>query len=87
MSRWMTKRFEEKAKTAQIPYSLEVIAGHSGTNGWELQISREGVATAVLSLPLKYMHTPVEVVQLSDMESLARLLACFIIELGKEGPQ
>ncbi len=87
MSRWMTKRFEEKAKRAQIPYSLEVIAGHSGTNGWELQISREGVATAVLSLPLKYMHTPVEVVQLSDMESLARLLACFIIELGKEGPQ
>ena len=37
------------------------MAGHSGTNGWPIQVSREGVATAVLSLPLRYMHTPIEV--------------------------
>ena len=51
-----------------------------------LQISREGVATGLLSLPLKYMHTPVEVVQLSDLEALAQLLADFITGLGKEAP-
>ena len=62
------------------------MAGHTGTNGWEMQISREGVATAVLSLPLKYMHTPVEVVSLADLEQTARLLAAFVEDLGKEWP-
>ena len=51
-----------------------------------MQISREGVATAVLSLPLKYMHTPVEVVSLADLEQTARLLAAFVEDLGKEWP-
>ena len=87
MSRWMTRRFEEKAKELDIPYGMEVLPGHSGTNGWELQVSREGVATAVVSLPLKYMHTPVEVAQLSDLDQLSRLLAAFVTDLGKEGAQ
>ena len=54
----------------QIPYQLEVMSGHTGTNGWEMQISREGVATSVLSLPLKYMHSPIEVLSLADMEQV-----------------
>ena len=62
------------------------LPGDTGTNAWVLQISREGVATGLLSLPLKYMHTPVEVVQLSDLEALAQLLADFITGLGKEAP-
>lgn len=87
MSRWMTKRLEDQAKKLDIPYSLEVLPGHSGTNGWEMQVSREGVATAVLSLPLKYMHTPVEVGQLADMEQLAQLLTAFVVDLGEEEAQ
>jgi endoglucanase len=83
----MTRRLEQKAKEREIPYALEVMSGHSGTNGWELQVSREGVATAVLSLPLKYMHTPVETARLSDLEQLAELLAAFVLDLGKEGAQ
>ncbi len=85
MTRRLTRRLEEKAKELGIPYGIEVIPGHSGTNAWDIQVSREGVATAVLSLPLTYMHTPVEVVQLSDMENLARLLAAFCTGLGEEG--
>ena len=86
MARWMSQRMEEKAKAAKLPYGLEVLPGDTGTNAWVLQISREGVATGLLSLPLKYMHTPVEVVQLSDLEALAQLLADFITGLGKEAP-
>ena len=84
MTRWMTERMLSKAREQGIPYQLEVMSGHTGTNGWEMQISREGVATSVLSLPLKYMHTPVEVLSLSDMEQTARLLAAFVENLGKE---
>ena len=84
MTRWMTERMISKAKERSIPYQLEVMSGHTGTNGWEMQISREGVATSVLSLPLKYMHTPVETLSLADMEGVAQLLAAFAENLGKE---
>ena len=50
-----------------------------------MHICNEGVATSVLSLPLKYMHTPVEVLEISDIEQVARLLAAFTVDLGKEG--
>ena len=84
MTRWMTQRMIAKAREHSIPYQLEIMSGHTGTNGWEMQISREGVATSVLSLPLKYMHTPVETLSLADMEGVAQLLAAFVEHLGKE---
>ena len=84
MTRWMTERMIAKAKEHGIPYQMEIMSGHTGTNGWEMQISREGVATSVLSLPLKYMHTPVETLSLADMEGVAQLLAAFVENLGKE---
>ena len=86
MTRWMTKRMLGKAREREIPYQQEVMSGHTGTNGWEMQISREGVATSVLSLPLKYMHTPIETLSLSDLEQTAQLLAAFTEDLGKEWP-
>ena len=86
MTRWMTQRMLDKAREKNIPYQQEVMSGHTGTNGWEMQISREGVATSVLSLPLKYMHTPIETLSLSDLEQTARLLAAFTEDLGKEWP-
>ena len=52
-----------------------------------MQICNEGIATAVLSLPLRYMHTPVEVVDLDDLEQTAQLLAAFTRKLGEEGAQ
>ena len=86
MTRWMTKRMLDKARERNIPYQQEIMSGHTGTNGWEMQISREGVATSVLSLPLKYMHTPIETLSLSDLEQTAQLLAAFTEDLGKEWP-
>lgn len=82
--RWMSGRLVEKAKSAEIPYQLEIMSGGTGTNGDDFQTAREGIATAVLSLPLKYMHTPIEVIGLDDVEHTARLLAAFAEGLGKE---
>lgn len=65
------RRMVSKAKELELDYQLEVMGGHTGTNGWYFQISREGIATSVLSVPLKYMHSPVEVLDLSDLEAAA----------------
>ena len=85
MTRWMTQRMFRKAEEEGIEVQKEVMAGHTGTNGWHMQICNEGIATSVVSLPLKYMHTPVEVLEVSDIENVAKLLAAFTVDLGKEG--
>jgi endoglucanase len=85
-TRWMSKRLERVAKELEMDYQIEVMSGHSGTNGWPLQVNREGVATAVLSLPLRYMHTPVETVSRMDLEHTAQLLAAFLRNIGEEVP-
>ena len=81
--RWMSDRFIALAKKLEIPSQIEVMSGHSGTNAWPLQISREGIATAVLSLPLRYMHTPLEVCSREDLDQTAKLLAAFVEALGE----
>ena len=73
------------AKKTDMGVQLEVMPGHSGTDAWPIQISREGVATGVLSLPLRYMHTPVEVLDLRDAENCAKLIALWLADYGKEG--
>lgn len=84
MTTWMTRRMLDKAKDLDIPHGREVIEGYSGTNGWQMQIVREGVATSLVSLPLKYMHSPVEVLDQQDIEHTAQLLQAFTEQLGKE---
>ncbi len=85
MTRWMTKRLFDKAEKEGIPVQKEVMERSSGTNGWEMQICNEGVATAVVSLPIKYMHTPIETLSEGDIEQTARLLSAFTLDIGKEG--
>jgi putative aminopeptidase FrvX len=68
----------EKAGKLEIPVKPEPMAGNSGTDGWPIQVSREGVPTAILGIPIRNMHTPVEIVALKDIERAARLVAEFI---------
>ena len=84
-ARPLSERLKQLAKAGDIPYQIEVMSGSSGTNAWPIQISREGVSTAVLSVPERYMHTPVEVVRRRDLEDTAKLLAAFVEDLGEEG--
>lgn len=84
-ARSLSERLKELAKAGDIPFQIEVMSGSSGTNAWPIQISREGVATAVLSIPERYMHTPLEVVHRKDLKDMAKLLAAFAEDLGEEG--
>jgi endoglucanase len=67
--------FEAAAKAGEIPYTLEVMPGHSGTDARALQVTQDGVPTMVVSIPVRYMHSPVEVVDLGDIERTGRLIA------------
>ncbi len=83
--RTLSQALEESARRQNIPYQQEVMTGHTGTNAWGVQVRREGIATAVLSLPLRYMHTPVEVLDTEDLKRLAQVLSGFVGQIGKEG--
>ena len=72
------------AEEKELQYQLSVSpGGNSGTDTHAIQISRQGVVTALLSLPLKYMHTPVEMVHLDDMATIGRLICEYIIKTGE----
>jgi tetrahedral aminopeptidase len=75
------KSIKDLADKLEIPYALEYTPSHSGTDGWATQVSAEGIPTMVLGIPLRYMHTPVEVVALKDIQRAGRLLAEFIAGL------
>ena len=75
------KTFEEVAKRCEIPYSMEPMPRHSGTDAFTLQIAQEGIPCMVVSIPLRYMHTPVEMVSLKDVTRTGRLLAEFVAGL------
>ena len=78
MSRRLSALAEEKSIAAQP----EVMGGRTGTNCDEIQVSRGGVRTALLSVPLRNMHTACEIVDLADLEASARLMAAYIAEGG-----
>ncbi|MDR1668709.1 MAG: M20/M25/M40 family metallo-hydrolase [Oscillospiraceae bacterium] len=80
-NRPLTRRLIELAKAKDIPHQLEVTSGMSGTNATEYQTTRDGAATAVLSVPLRYMHTPSEALNTGDIESCAKLIGTWVNEL------
>jgi putative aminopeptidase FrvX len=69
------------AKKNKIPYQIQARGGDSGTDAFIMQLNKSGMATAVVSIPLRYMHTPGEVADTEDMENAAKLIATFIEQL------
>jgi endoglucanase len=67
-----------------IPFTISASSRATGTDADAIHISRAGVATGVVSIALRYMHSPVEVVQLSDIDACARLIAAFARSLTPE---
>lgn len=78
LDRAMVDRMIETAKKNRIPYKLDVMGGSTGTNSDEIAMTRKGVQAELISIPLRYMHTPVEVIDLTDVEHTARLIAEYI---------
>lgn len=66
------------AKEKGINYQKEIMNGRTGTNADHITISKGGIPSVLVSLPIRYMHTPVEMVSLKDVESCARLIAEFL---------
>lgn len=83
MNRALTEDMIQCAKDKEIPYQLEVISGCSGTNAWVIQVARDGVATGLISIPVKYMHSPVETLDMRDAQSAVDILVAYIT--GMEG--
>lgn len=73
--------FEKKAKELEIPYHKDLMPKMSGTDAMAVQVVAEGIPCAVLGIPLRYMHTPVETVSLKDIRRAGRLMAEFIADL------
>jgi endoglucanase len=69
------------AKKKRIKIQKEGIPGATGTDANVIQMTRAGVATGLVSIPLRYMHSPVEVLDTSDLEGSANLLAEFALSL------
>jgi putative aminopeptidase FrvX len=72
---------EETAKQHDIPVQVRGAPRATGTDANAMQLTREGVATALVSIPNRYMHSPVEVVHLDDLDRAARLLAEFCLSV------
>ena len=84
LDRDYTLRLQRLAQQQNIPYVREVMSGSTGTNSMHTQIAGEGVPSVLLSLPLRYMHTPVEEIDLRDVEAVAQLIAAFLRSFGEE---
>lgn len=74
----MSKDLQSVAIQNNIPYQIEVMPEDTGTNADRLSVTRNGVKSATLSIPLKYMHTPVEVIDLNDVLYTARLISAYL---------
>ena len=60
-----------------IPFQVDVTAGGTGTDGNAMQLNRDGMAVGIVGVPLRYMHTPCELLSLTDVENCARLMASY----------
>jgi putative aminopeptidase FrvX len=81
MHPFLHKQLSELAERLEIPWFLDVTPSHSGTDAFAIQTTAEGIPTALVEYPLRYMHTPVEVVAVKDIQRVGRLLAEFIASL------
>ncbi len=78
---FLYKRMKEVAARVEIPLKDEPMPEYTSTDADVIQLTAEGIPTLVLSIPERYMHTPVEVIALKDIQRAGRLLADFAASL------
>jgi len=81
MHPFLHKRFKDVAERVEIPVTVEAMPQYSSTDADAMQLTAEGIPTMVVSIPERYMHTPVELVSLKDIQRAGRLLAEVIASL------
>ena len=80
----LRKRLVKVASDYNVPIQTDVRPGPTGTDARAMQITREGIPALVLSIPLRYMHTSVEVLDLKDVSYTAKLLAFFSASIKED---
>ncbi|MGN0665434.1 MAG: M42 family metallopeptidase [Huintestinicola sp.] len=80
LDRGLSDRLTELADGNNIPWQPEVMSGSTGTNADRFSICRGGARAVTVSIPLRYMHTPGEVISAEDVMLTARLLAAYLTE-------
>ncbi len=78
LDRKYTEMLVNIAREKDIPYQKEIMNSRTGTNADHITISKGGIPSVLVSLPIRYMHTPVETVNMNDIESCAKLIAEFL---------
>jgi putative aminopeptidase FrvX len=78
------ERLRDLAETHRIPYQLELTQGPTGTDARAIQITREGIATGLVGVAIRYMHTSVETAAYADIVECGRLLAHFVASVDSE---
>ena len=78
----LSDTFKKLAEKNKLPYQTEVMSSATGTNADRFSVNNSGAKAVTLSIPLKYMHTPVEVISLADVENTAKLIAVYLREVG-----
>ena len=76
----ISRKLVDAAEKNNIPYQCEIMSGRTGTNADVISISERGIKTALISIPEKYMHQRVEVVDTANVESVSRLICAYIKE-------
>jgi endoglucanase len=77
----INQRLRDVAAKAGIPLQAEINPRHTGTDADAIFLTRGGIPTSTIGLPNRYMHSPVEIIQLSDLDALAELLAAFVLDV------
>jgi len=83
MHPFLHEKLKEVADKFEIPWFLDVTPAHSGTDAYPMQTTMEGIPTALVEYPLRYMHTTVESVAVKDLQRVGRLIAEFIASLDE----
>jgi endoglucanase len=81
MHPFLHKKLTELAEKLEIAWFLDVTPAHSSTDAFPMQTTAEGIPTALVEIPFRYMHTPVEMVSVKDVYRAGRLLAEFVASL------
>ncbi|HJQ14073.1 MAG TPA: hypothetical protein VJ830_04920 [Anaerolineales bacterium] len=84
MHPFLHKKLRELAERLEIPWFLDVTVSHSGTDAYAIQVTAEGIPTALVEFPIRYMHTTVESASLKDIQRTGRLLAEFVAALQED---
>jgi putative aminopeptidase FrvX len=74
----------ETAESRKIPFTVEAIGRNTGTDADAVHLARGGIPTGLVSVPIRYMHSPVELVQLEDVHAAAALIAATALALSAE---